>query len=127
MNARDESGVVLGWLVKVVAVLSVLGLVLYELGAVTVNYFGLDTSADDIAVSLSSKVIDSPIDEAGLRNLGKTMAKDVGAKLVRLELDDRQQTLSIVLTRKASTLVVDRIPPLKGWAKATVTGKSGTE
>lgn len=127
MNLADERGVLVGWLIRIVVVLSVFGLVLYELGAITVNYFGLDTSADDIAVQLSGRVIGSQMTETDLRNLAETMARDVGARLRRLKLDDQAQTVSIVLTRKASTLVVDRIPPIKGWAKATVTGKSGTE
>lgn len=127
MNLRDQRGIILGWVIRIAVVLSVLGLFLYELGAITVNYFGLDTSADDIAVKLSSRVIDSPITETDLRNLGKTMARDVGAKLTRLKLDGAERTLSIVLTRKASTLLIDRIPAIEGWAKATVTGVSGTE
>ena len=123
---RDERGVVLSWLVKIVVFLSVLGLVLFEIGAVTFNYFGLDTSADDIAIALSTRTQEQTPTEAELTAQAKTEARVVGAKLVRLKLDPRDHTVTIVLKRKASTLVLDEIPGLKDWATATVTGKSGT-
>jgi hypothetical protein len=127
MKLDDDSGVVLTWLVKVLFFLSALGLIVYEIGAVTVNFLGLDASADDIAVRLSSATQQEPKNEAQLKERAKVLAKDIGARLVRLKLKPRDHTLTIVLTRRAPTLVIDKIPPLEGWAKATVSGKSGTE
>ncbi len=127
MDLNDERGVVLGWLVKLVVFLSVLGLVLFELGAITVNYFGLDTSADDIAVAVSTVAQAGTSSEAQLQEEARIRAKDVGAKLVDLKLNEQQQTLKIVLTRKASTLLLHQIDPIKGWGKATVTAESGTQ
>ena len=127
MDLNDERGVVLGWLIKVVVVLSILGVVLYEIGAITVNYFGLDTSADDIAIALSTRTQEETPTEAELMEQAKREARVVEAKLVRLKVNPENQTMTIVLRRKASTLILHEIPGIKDWAKATVTGKSGTQ
>lgn len=127
MSLRDDSGIVLAWVVKIFVVLSVLGLVLYEIGAITFNYFGLATSADDIAIAVSSQQDGLSANKAELKEQVRIRAKTVGAKVVSVKLHQQDQSLTIVLARKASTLIIDEIPSIKGWAKATATGKSGTE
>ncbi len=124
---RDESGVVLDWLAKIVVGLALVGVVLFDAGAVAVNFFGLDSTADDIATALSTDISasGSQMTAPQLQANAKAMAKEAGARLVRAEIDP-EGILHVKVRRRASTLLLDRVDALKGYGRAVASSRATT-
>jgi hypothetical protein len=123
----DERGVIADWLVKLVAGLAIVGIVLFDAGSVLVNFFTLDSTADDIATeithSLANKEINPTQHDVALK--AKELAKEAEVRLVKVEIDP-QGVLHIELRRTASTLVIKRISPIEDWAVATADADAAT-
>jgi hypothetical protein len=127
MDPRDERGIVVGWIVRVLLGLAVAGLVLFDLGSITVNYFGLDSTANDIAQDVSLQISQvRAFDERQAEARAEAMARDADARLVSLDLDRTTDTLTIVLRRRASTLFAHRIGALDGWVRPTAEAQAPT-
>jgi hypothetical protein len=115
-----------GWLVKLAVGLAVVAVVLFDAGSIAVNFFGLDSTADEIAVEVSTSLQPGqPVDQLALEAEAKALAKEASAKLVRVEVDTEGR-VHVHLKRVAKTLVVRLIGPAKDWAKATAEGVAGT-
>lgn len=123
----NERGVILNWLVKIILVLAIVGVVLYDVGAVVVNYVGLDSTADDIAIAISTEVGGGATDQTQLEADAKALAHEAGARLIAVIIDPQANTVSVKLKRTAKTLIVRRVEPLEDWGRATSTGRSGTD
>lgn len=128
MRLSDERGIVVAWLVRLVLGLAVAGLVLFEVGAIAVNTFTLSSTASDIAIALSTSAAQSPAsgpNETQLWDEGRTLAKEAGAKLVSVEVDETERVVHVTLRRRASTLLVQRFNAIEGWGRATAEGQAG--
>lgn len=128
MTLSDERGIVIGWLVKLGLGLAIAALVLFEVGAVAVNTFTLSSTANDIAIALSTSAAQSGAagpNENQLQTEAKGLAKDAGAKLVAIEIDTTERIVYVTLRRKANTLLVQRFNATEGWARATAEGQAG--
>lgn len=126
MTHRDERGLIVSWLVRLLVGMAVVGVVLFDAGSIAVNFFGLDSTADDIAVKVSTSIQPGqPIDQAALEAETKAFAKEASAKLVKVEVDTEGR-VHVHLKRVAKTLVVRLIGPAQDWAKATAEGVAGT-
>jgi hypothetical protein len=116
------------WLIRLVAAFAVAAVVLYDAGSIAVNFFGLESKADEIAVSIATAVTNDEFegtDPRAIADEARTQARDAGARLVRAKID-AEGVLSIRLRRVATTLVVGRIGLLEDWAKATADARAGT-
>ena len=123
---KDERGLIVSWLVRLVVGMAVVAVVLFDAGSIGVNFFGLDSTADDIAVKVSNLIQPGrPIDEGALETEAKALAKEAGAKVVKVEVD-AEGSVHVHLKRVAKTLVVRLIGPAQDWAKATAEGVAGT-
>ena len=126
---RDERGVVIEWLLKLVVGLALVGVIVYDLGSLAVNFFTLDSKAEEIALEISTDM------SAGGRmysnpevvEAARTMARRSGAHLVKAELDTTEKVLEVRLRRRADTVVLGLIGPLKKYMVATADGRSGTQ
>jgi hypothetical protein len=128
MNLTDERGVVVSWLVRLVLGLAVAGLVLFEVGAIAVNTFTLSSTANDIAIALSTSAAQSGAagpDENQLQSEGEELAKAADAKLVSIEIDTSERVVHVTLRRRADTLLVQRFSAIKDWGRATADGQAG--
>jgi hypothetical protein len=126
-SLRDERGVVLNWLVKIGLVLAVLGVIIFDAGSIAVNFFGLDTTADDIAVILTTEMGSGGLPDSQSPQLvarAEELAAENNARLKDVTFDG--DVLRVVLKRSATTLIVGKIGPLKDWTRATAEGQSGT-
>jgi hypothetical protein len=127
VNFRDERGVVLNWLVKIGLVLAVIGVVIFDAGSIAVNFFGLDSAADDMAVILTTEIGSGGLPSNQSPQLvarAEELAADSNAKLIKVTYDG--EILRITLRRRAKTIITGRIGPLKDWTRATAEGQSGT-
>ncbi len=137
MRRDDEEGVILGWFLRVGIFLVIAGVVLFDIGSIVVNNVTLDSSAEDVAVSVSVTVseqnvggrifADSTIYDLAVAVVENEADGVAGARVLRAgtELDD-SGVVHVRLRRRADTLVTGLISPLKKFTVATGNGQAGT-
>ena len=116
----DERGVIANWLIKLVIGLAVVGVVLFDVGSVLVNFFTLDSTANDMATSITASIASKEIDATPHEVLleAKDLAKEMGVKLVKADINTDGR-IHIRLKRTADTVIVSHIGALDDWATAT--------
>ncbi len=132
---RDERGVILGWLAKIAIWVAIGGVILYDAAVLGINFFGLDSAANDIAVTLTRTVTDTR--RAGAlqcdpKNPGPTgfcaqavqLAREADARLLSAEVT-AESVVMVRLRRRAQTLLVDKIGFIDEWGVATADGRAG--
>ena len=125
--ARAEHGVVAAWLVKIVLLVAVGGILVYEAGALFVNHVTLASTADDIVHELSADAAASgqQATASALMPAATLLARDAEARLVALEVDPHG-VLRIRLRRPAQTIVVRNVDALRKWGRAAATAEAST-
>ena len=125
MKRLDERGFIVSWLFKLALGFAITALVLYEAGAIGVNFFTLDSTADDIAVKMSLDVGPGEVPrQDDLETQARSLAKESDAKLVSVQLVE--DSIVVEIRRRAKTLLVHRIGLTKDWARSTAEGRAGT-
>jgi hypothetical protein len=133
---RDESGLIVSWLVRIVVVLALVGVVLFDAGAIAVNFFTLDGTADEVALAVSSDIATGAIPVPNLECTRRSTQPacravyEVGrAEDVRIVSAsfDQEGVFHVELKRTADTLIVGRIGPIEDWATATATARTDTK
>ena len=136
MFIRDERGIVADWLIKIVIGLAVFGVIAYDAGSILVNHFTLDSSAEDVAIAVSTDI--GPASQANqytpdeVWRLAKARVEDEeegvsGARVAKEgTFIDQAGIVYIRLRRTADTLIVRRIGAIEDWARATADGQAGT-
>lgn len=124
---RDERGILVGWLVRLALGFAVVAVILFDVGSISVNFFNLDSTANEIAVAVALDADHRRTlpQQPALEVKARELAKAADARLVSLALEDR--TVIVTLRRRADTLVVDRIGPIRDWGLATADGRSATQ
>ncbi len=138
---RDETGVVFNWLVKLILGLAIGGVILFDAGSIAVNFFGLDSAADEVANTLATEIASGQLSEAEARTLQtcsrrsvatplcsevRAKTREYDARIVEVILD-LQGEIKVRLRRTADTLLVQRIGPIEDWATATAEGRASTQ
>ena len=120
MGLRDERGGVVKWVIG----LALVGVLLFDAGSIIVNFFSLDATADDIAIEVSTSAAQNfNITPAALEKEAEQIAKDKEARLVDFEYGT-DKVIRLTVRRRARTIVVGRIGPIKDWARATADGQA---
>jgi hypothetical protein len=130
VSLRDERGVIIDWLGKVLLVVAILGAIAYEGGAVVVNYFTLDSKANEIALEIATDIQGGVLSENNDQEIEaatRTLAKDAGARLVAYVYDRDNDIFHVTLKRSANTLIVSRLDATKDWAVARSNGQAPTQ
>jgi hypothetical protein len=117
---HDDSGQI--GLVKLLVGLAVVGLVLFELGAVAVNHVQLDGLAERAARSAAASHATRPTRELTTARQGAeaAIADEPHAHLVDVTLQ-QDGRVAVTLSRPARVLVIDRIGFLEDFATAAIT------
>jgi uncharacterized membrane protein len=126
---RDERGVIVNWLVRIAITTAVVGVILFDAGSIAVNFFGLDATADDIAVKVSSvaKSTNEKIPPLELEEEARKLAKEADAKLVSFEFDPVGHQVKLTIKREANTIIVSRVGAMEDWGKATAESEAATQ
>jgi hypothetical protein len=132
---RNEHGIIADWLVKVIIGMVVFGVILFDVGAILVNFFTLDSAADDVAIAVSTDVGAADVTQFTDQEIFQ-MVKDVvdspdngvkDARVLRRGTGiDGDGVITIRLRRVADTLIVRRIGAIEDWAQATTNGRAGS-
>ena len=127
MRIADERGVILNWIVRLILLLAIGGVILFDVGSIVVNFFTLDSTAQEVATQLSTDVSSGELNSFNSRQLElAARATDLrGAKLVKISVN-QESILELTIRRKATTLVVSRIGFIEDWAKATADARADT-
>ncbi|HEX2240240.1 MAG TPA: hypothetical protein VHJ82_03755 [Actinomycetota bacterium] len=126
---REERGIVVDWLLKMVLFIGILVVILFDGGSIAVNIFGLDSAADEVANVVSTHVVrqsGTRFTDFQIWELANNTIEEFGyggAKLVKKGSGiDPDGKITIKLRRTATTLIVSRVGFMKDWAKATAEG-----
>ncbi|MFN2388635.1 MAG: hypothetical protein ABR575_03375 [Actinomycetota bacterium] len=123
---RDERGVITSWLLKIVIGLAIFSVVIYDAGSIAVNFFGVDSAAEEIAVEISTDIASGvQLTSVQIEDRARELARERKARLLEATLDP-EGVLVIKLRRRADTLIVGRISAVRHWARATGDARSGT-
>jgi hypothetical protein len=126
--AGDERGVVVEWFAKLLVGLVLAGIVVFDVGAIVVNYITLDSTANEIAIELSSDLTSTQFNSVDQVLLGRArqLATDAGARLAGLEIGS-EGVLRVRLAREAKTIVVQRVEPIRRWGRARAGAEAATQ
>lgn len=134
-DRHDERGLVAAWLARVLVVIALTGVALFDLGSIAANFFTLDGTADEVAVEVSTLASTGtqaiPNLQCNRRSRvpacvsAYTVARAHGVRVVSASYD-QQGIFHIELRRTAKTLVVGRIGAIEDWATATASAQAGT-
>jgi len=123
---RNEHGVIMSWLIRILIGIALGGIILFDAGSITINFFGLDNSAEEIANGIAvQRGAGDLVDQRSLEEEATEAARNAGARLVSVSVDN-EGILHLKLRRKATTLLVGRFSATKDWAKATATAEAAT-
>ena len=126
---RDENGVIASWFARIAITTAAVGVVLFDAGAIAVNFFGLDATADDVAVSVSNAAKNAPGEPTAplLEEEAKRLAKEADARLIEFEYDAVRKQISLTIRREANTVIVSRLGAIEDWGKATAESRASTQ
>ncbi len=133
---RDERGLVVSWVVRIVLTLAVVGVVLFDAGSIVVNYFAVNESAEEVAVTVTTDLA-SGVDAVpnlqcarrsrdALCRQAYDVARENGVKIVSAHFDQRG-VFHVEVRKTAETVIVGRIGAIEDWATATASADAGTD
>ena len=117
---RDHGGIVIGWLLKILLSLAILGFVVFETGAVIVAKVTADRVAID-AADEAGQVYESTGSTAKAQDAAKNVAARDQADVIRFRLLYGGKFVEVTVRKKASTVLVQRIGFLRKFATAEAT------
>ncbi len=130
VSLTDERGVVIDWLAKMILILAILGVLAFEAGALAVNYFGLDSKANEIALEIATDIQDGALPETNdliIEKATRALAREADAKLVAVQYDREADLLHVTLKRTANTLLISRLGATEDWGVARSNGQASTQ
>lgn len=125
MSARG--GIVLGWLVKIVASIALAGVLLFEAGAVVIA----TVNADNAARAAAKESVDIFADTHDVRRAraeAEQLAAREGAAVIAFAADSEgvggQERVTVTVEKKAKTIFIHKIGFLKRFARARTTARA---
>jgi Flp pilus assembly protein TadG len=122
--AADAGGIVLGWLTQVTVLLAVVGLIAFDGISIITSRLSLEDVGDQAARSASETWQRTHDIQASLLSAQTTATQanadtSVVSDSLRVDPDG---TAHLTVTRTASTLVAQYLPPVRGWCDQRVEG-----
>jgi hypothetical protein len=124
---QDERGVIVTWMARIVVWFAIVGVLLFDVSAIMVNYVGLESSTRDVANSLAREIAQerSPSNQTQLVASARSLTRAAGARLMNVRIDP-EGVLHVRTKRSANTLIVSRVEALREWGRATATARAAT-
>lgn len=133
---HDERGIVISWLVKILVGIALAGVVLLDAGAIVINYFTIQDTANQIAVAVAAEVGSGVPVVPNLRCTRRSadvacraafeIARDEGVRITSASFD-QEGAFHVEVKATAKTIVVGRIGAIESWAKATASAEAGRD
>ena len=127
--ARDERGIIASWMARIVITTALVGVILFDAGSIAVNFFGLDATADDVAIGASNFAKNQPgtVSPVAVEQQAKQLARDADARLTDFTYDEESGNITLTLKREANTLIVSKISAIEDWGKATAESRASSD
>jgi hypothetical protein len=116
----ERGGIVVGWLVKIVVSIAIIGFFLFEAGAIIVAHVNADTAATDAASEAAFAVARGASDEEA-KAAAVEEARKAGVTVVAFAVATDGRSVTLTIEKRAPTLLVQRIGFMKSWAVVRVT------
>ena len=117
---RDERGLITGFVIRMILGFAIMGVVLFDLGAIAVNFFSVDQNATTVAEGVIEQIATNEIDVSRpkqVRRAARELAEKEGATL--LEIEASRSAVTVRLEKEAPTLIVQRVSAFEKWGIAT--------
>lgn len=112
------------WVLKVVAVIGVVGFVVVELGSPLVTRVQLDGVANDAADDAASSLTHSR-DQSHAAATARQVAAARGAQLTRFQVDPATSAVHLTVDRQARSVLFRKWGPLENWYRVEVSASAG--
>lgn len=117
---KDERGLITGFVIRMILGFAIMGVVLFDLGAVAVNIFSVDQNATTVAEGIIEQIATNDLDVSRPRQVrreARRLAKVEGATLIDIEAS--RSAVTVELEKEAPTLILKRISAFRDWGVAT--------
>jgi Flp pilus assembly protein TadG len=123
-TSGDAGGIVLGWLVRLTVVLAVMAVVAFDGISIVTSRLSLEDAGNQAARSASETWQSTHDIRAALASAQQAATEaNADTSVVTDSLSvDADGTAHLVVTREASTLVAQHIPPMRSWCELRVRG-----
>ena len=123
-HSRDRGSIVIGWLTKLIVVLAVLGVILFDVVSVSIARIGAEDDANDAASAAgfewrATHNIQSAYDAAV-----HALPSDTESIPPKSFVIDSAGTVHLTVKRVTRTMIAHRIGPLKQFDVVTAQGES---
>ncbi len=116
----ERGDIVIGWLLKLVISLAIVGLVAFEGGAIVVAKVQADGTASDVANEAAIVYARGANAEAA-EKAAQAEATHAGVRLVAFAVESDGRSISVTVLKKAKTLILQRIDATRSWTEARST------
>jgi hypothetical protein len=120
LGANSRGDIVIGWLLKLVLSLAIVGLVAFEAGALLVAHVNADSAANEVAGEASFAAAQGGNQKA-TEDAARTEAARQGVRLIGVSVANDGRSVTVVVEKTAKTLLLHRISFTKSWTVVRVT------
>ena len=122
-GSSDQGGIVLGWLMRVAVVLAVLGVMAFDVFSLAYTSVTTGEDASILASTGAETLLERPGDYDGARARSEAQAEELGVLMRGPDwwVDDRGE-VHVTVTRTASSLALQHIPPLRKYLTVRAVG-----
>jgi hypothetical protein len=118
---RDErGGIITGWLLKLVVSLAIVGVVLFEAGAVIVARVNVDSIASDAAGEAALEYAKAP-NATQAEKVARDFVERRDATLVAFSVSPDGKVITLTVEKIAKTLIIQRFAATRKWTVARST------
>lgn len=121
---RDSGSIVIGWLTKLIVVIALVGVALFDTLSIAAARLGATDDADTAAEAASATYRTSHNVQAAYQAAVETLPSDSESLPPQQFVVQPDGTVNLVLDRTTTTLVAHRIGPLKKYALVVVHGEA---
>jgi hypothetical protein len=118
----ERGDIVLGWLVKLIVSLAIVGVVAFEGGAVVVAHVGADSAAND-ASGEAAIAYSHQHDADTAKEAAEESARMNGAVVVGFEIAPGDTAVIVTVEKKAHTIILQRLGATRSWSTARATAR----
>lgn len=133
---RDERGLVISWLIRLVVGFVLGAVVLFDVGSIVINYFTVNDTAQSVAAAVTADLVSGGVDatpnlkcnrRSGVPACERAykVAREKGVRIISARFD-QQRVFYVEVESTADTLIVSRISVIESWATATASADADT-
>lgn len=119
-SATERGDIVLGWLLKLIVSLAIVGVVLFEAGSVIVARVNADSAATDVAGEAALSV-GRTSDQKAIEDAARAEAVKHDVTLLGVSVSDDRKSVTVTVEKHAKTLLLHRLSWTRSWTIARTT------